>query len=97
MIVSQANSPGQSQGLTPFANGYVYYALPMAGGTLLPDGVTRQFQIPGTIQPSANPGQGNFNRYELTVAFSANDASGNTYYYSDDPEMDVQGSGSVAS
>jgi len=97
VIVSQANSPGQGQGLTPFANGYTFYPLPMAGGTLLPDGVTRQFSIPSPIQSSANPGQGNFNRYEITVAFSANDANGNTYYFSDDPEMDVQGSGSIES
>ena len=91
VIVSAANSPGQGQGATPFANGFVYYGLPMSNGTLLPDGVTRQYSIPSTVQPGANPPRGNFNRYELTVAFSANDASGNTYFYSDDPEMDVLG------
>jgi hypothetical protein len=89
VIVSQANSPGSQQGATPFGNGYTYY--PLTGGTLLPDGVTMQYQIPSTIQASANPGAGNYNRYELTIAFAAQDASGNLYYYADDPEMDVQG------
>ena len=42
VIVSQANWPGQSQGLTPFANGYVLYSIPMSSGTLLPDGVTSE-------------------------------------------------------
>ena len=56
------------------------------------DGVTMQYQIPTAIQSSANPGQGNYGRYELTIAFAAADASGNVYYFADDPEMDVQGS-----
>jgi hypothetical protein len=91
VIVSQADSPAQGQGYSPFANGQVQYSL---SGTMMNDGVTMQYQIPGTVQSSANPGQGNWARYELTVAFSAADASGNVYYFADDPEMDVQGSGS---
>jgi hypothetical protein len=90
VIVSQANSPGTNQGNTPFASNYVYYQL--TAGALQPDGVTMQYQIPSTIQASANPGRGNYNRYELTVAFSVADPSGNVYYFADDPEMDVQGS-----
>jgi hypothetical protein len=89
VIVSQANSPGSGQGATPFANGYVYYELT---GTMQGDGVTMQFQLPSAIQASANPGHGNYNRYELTVAFAAQDGNGNIYYFADDPEMDVQGS-----
>jgi hypothetical protein len=89
VIVSQANSPGHGQGSTPFANGWVYYELT---GTMQTDGVTMQYQLPSAIQASANPGQGNFNRYELTVAFAAKDGSNNVYYFADDPEMDVQGS-----
>ena len=89
LIVSQANSPGNGQGNTPFGNNYVYYELT---GTMQTDGVTMQYQIPSTIQPGANPGRGNYNRYELTVAFAAADQSGNVHYFADDPEMDVQGS-----
>jgi hypothetical protein len=89
VIVSQADSPAQGQGYSPFTNGYVQYSL---NGTMMNDGVTMQYQIPGTIQTSANPGNGNWARFELTVAFSAADASGNVYYFADDPEMDVQGS-----
>jgi hypothetical protein len=89
VIVSQANSPGNGQGPTPFANSYVYYAL---SGVMQGDGVTMQYQLPSVIQSGANPGQGNYNRYELTIAFAAADANGNVHYYADDPEMDVQGS-----
>jgi hypothetical protein len=89
VIVSQANSPAPSQGYSPFANSAVYYALT---GTLMNDNVTRQYQIPTPIQSSANPGPGNYGRYELTIAFAAADASGTVYYFADDPEMDVQGS-----
>jgi hypothetical protein len=89
VIVSQANSPAQSQGYSPFASTYVSYQLT---GTLMNDGVTMQYQIPTPIQSNANPGRGNYGRYELTIAFAAADASGNVYYFADDPEMDVQGS-----
>jgi len=89
VIVSQANWPGQSQGYSPFSNNYVFYPLDAVGG-YQSDG-SLNFQL-DTVQPSANPGNGNFNRYELTVAFAAQDGSGNLYYFADDPEMDVQGS-----
>jgi hypothetical protein len=89
VIVSQAPSPARGQGFSPFANNNVWYAL---SGTMMSDNVTMQYQIPNAIPSGANPGPGNFARYELTVAFAAADASGNVYYFSDDPEMDVQGS-----
>ena len=87
VIVSQANSPGSSQGFSPFSGGFVYYPItgaPIGGGIM-------QFQIPSVIQPGAVPSAGNYNRYELTVAFSVADNSGTAYYFGDDPEMDVQG------
>ena len=88
VIVSQANSPGSSQGFSPFSGGFVYYPItgaPIGGGVM-------QFQIPSVIQATAVPGAGNYNRYELTVAFSVTDTtSGTAYYFGDDPEMDVQG------
>jgi hypothetical protein len=87
VIVSQANSPAQGQGYSPFANSTVYYALT---GSMLSDGVTLQCQVPDTIQ--ANPGPNNWGRYELTIAFTADDGSGNLHKFGDDPEMDVQGS-----
>jgi hypothetical protein len=93
VIISQANSPGGSQGFSPFSGGTVYYPLNTSQfpGTWLSDNQTYQFQLPSQIPSTANPGQGNYNRYEITIAFAANDSSGTTYYYSDDPEMDVQG------
>jgi hypothetical protein len=90
VIVSQANSPGSAQGASPFVNNQVFFG--GLTGTLQGDGVTMQYTLPSTIQASANPGGGNYNRYELTIAFTAQDASGNSYNFSDDPEMDVQGS-----
>ena len=89
VIVSQANSPAQGQGYSPFANASVYYPLTAPMGN---DGVTMQCQVPGTIPSSANPGPNNWGRYELTIAFTADDGSGNLYNFADDPEMDVQGS-----
>jgi hypothetical protein len=87
--VSQADSPAQGQGFSPFTNSRVFYALT---GTMLSDNQTMQFQL-DSVPVAANPGQGNWNRYELTVAFTAQDTSGNLYNFSDDPEMDVQGAG----
>ena len=93
VIVSAANSPGNNQGYTPFAsnasaNG-VFYSL-NNGSLQTSDNQTVQYLL-GTIQSTANPGRGKWNRYELTVAFAVTN-NGTTYYFSDDPEMDVQGS-----
>ena len=89
VIVSQANSPATGQGFSPFAGGNnVSYQLT---APMLPDGVTMQFQLP-SIPATLTPGAGNYWRYELTIAFTAADSSGNVYYFADDPEMDVLGS-----
>jgi hypothetical protein len=85
IIVSPANSPAANQGFTPFS--FLYYPL---SGSMLADNVTMQFMLPSTVQPA--PGNNNYYRYELTVAFRAC-APGSTtpVYFSDDPEMDVMG------
>jgi hypothetical protein len=59
---------------------------------LLSDNQTLQYQLPSAIPSAANPGQGNFNRFEVTVAFAASPVGSTTQsWFSDDPEMDVQG------
>jgi hypothetical protein len=92
IIISQANSPGNSQGFSPFPGGAVYYNVPTASWQLLSDNQTLQYQLPSAIPSAANPGQGNFNRFEVTVAFAASPVGSTTQsWFSDDPEMDVQG------
>lgn len=90
VIVSPANSPGSGQGCSPFANNQVFFS--GLTGTLQGDGVTMQYALPA-IPATLNPGQGNYYRYELTIAFTAQDSTGAAYNFSDDPEMDVQGRG----
>jgi len=84
VIIARANSAASGQAYSPFGSGVVW---------MNPSG-----QMNGNVwqaalgQISLNPGRGQVNKFEITVAFNANlpNVTGPTYF-SEDPEMDVEG------
>ena len=84
VIIARANSAASGQAYSPFAQDIVWVN---PGGTMT--GNTWQAPL-GPI--SLNPGRGQANQFELTIAFSANlpNVTG-PVYFAEDPEMDVEG------
>jgi hypothetical protein len=84
VVITRANSAASGQAYSPFGGGEVWLNPP---GTMT--GNVWQASL-GTI--AANPGQGNNNKFEITIAFNANlPGVPGSSYFSEDPEMQVEG------
>lgn len=84
VIIARANSAASGQIYSPFSSSVVW--MNPAGSM---DGTIWKASLGRIAQ---NPGQGQVNKFEITIAFNATlqGASGPTYF-AEDPEMDVRG------
>jgi hypothetical protein len=84
VIIARANSAASGQAYSPFSSSVVWMNPP---GSM--DGTIWKASLGRIV---SNPGQGQVNRFEITIAFNATlpGASGPAYF-AEDPEMDVQG------
>jgi hypothetical protein len=92
-IISRANGSPSKQAYSPFANGAVYLPVAASAGVSSTGGSSTIWTgSVGTVVQ--NPGKGNRNKFELTIAFAVI-LSGQTTpeYFADDPEMEVEGTG----
>lgn len=84
VVIARANSAASGQAYSPFASDVVWMN---PAGTMT--GNVWQASL-GTI--ATNPGSGNVNKFEITIAFNATlpGVSG-ACYFAEDPEMQVDG------
>lgn len=84
VVVARANSAASGQAYSPFAAGVVW---------LNPSGAMNGNLWQATLgEISTNPGRGQMQKFEITIAFNATLPNVNgPAYFSEDPEMDVQG------
>jgi hypothetical protein len=84
VVIARANSAASGQAYSPFAGGVVW---------MNPTGQMNDNVWQASLgQISLNPGSGQTNKFEITVAFNASlpNVTGPSYF-SEDPEMDVEG------
>jgi hypothetical protein len=86
VIVARANSAASGQNYSPFVNSTVW--MHSAGGWLDSNNLVWQVALG---QVTLNPGRGKSQKYEITIAFNAQLPTAGQTYFSEDPEMDVQG------
>ena len=89
VIVARASSAGSGQAYSPFANGYVW--MNPQGLWVDTDDPTPYIWGAGLGAVVANPGPGKKLQFEITIAFNAQLPTSGSVYFSEDPEMDVQG------